>query len=129
MALYNLWLFVWDDVFDGEDELQNRPSDMEHMFDRTVTYVEYHLGLCDPSMPEPEAPTFATSLFQHAGALLREQADVHQRLRFFKEVVVYIKSCAYEQRIMDGGVLPTVQEYWAYRLGTSSVYTGCALAE
>lgn len=129
MALYNLWLFLWDDVFDGEDSKNVLPSNMADMFTQTISYVHYHLGLDDESAQEPKPPTWATSLFKHAGKLITKHASVAQRHRFFVEVQCYIRSCADEQKVLEKEQLPTVQEYWSFRWGTSSVFTACALTE
>lgn len=129
MALYNLWLFVWDDVFDGEDNNNVHPSDMDDMFEQTIVYVHYHLGLDEEYTQEPAPPTWATSLFKHPGKLITEYASLAQRQRFFTEVQHYIRSCADEQKMLDKERFPTVEEYWSFRWGTSSVFTACALAE
>ncbi|KAJ3498325.1 hypothetical protein NLG97_g1219 [Lecanicillium saksenae] len=128
LALYNLWLFVWDDVFDGEDAQEIQPADMGSIFEETMDYVKFHLGLAD-SPEEPQAPTPATALFQHAGKLIKERCDLEQRQRFFREVEFYVLSCAHEHKTIASGILPSLQHYWEYRLGTTSVYTGCALAD
>lgn len=101
---------------------------MDAMFSKTMDFVRFHLNLSD-SPTEPEAPTPATALFKHAGKLIAERCDLEQRQRFFAEVEFYILSCAHEHQIIANGVLPSLQHYWGYRLGTTSVYTGCALAE
>lgn len=129
MALYNLWLFVWDDVFDGEDDLEARPLDLSDMYNKTIDYVEFHLGLADSMAEVPAAPTPATGLFQHAGRMLQEHVDMPQRKRFFEEIKTYVRNCAIEQTYLNRGIVPSVEEYWNHRWGTSSVYTGCALAE
>ncbi|KAJ3494159.1 hypothetical protein NLG97_g4261 [Lecanicillium saksenae] len=131
MALYYLWLFVWDDVFDGEDIREALPLNMEAMFEKTINFVKYHLGLTELAAGElePEAPTKATSIFKHAGVMLAQQTDREQRERFFEEIKFYILSCAYEHKTIERGVLPSVEEYWTYRLGTSSVYASCAIAD
>lgn len=129
MTLFNLWLFVWDDVFDGEDEVEGRPTNMDEIYERTIEYVAYHLGLTEPWVREPVAPSPATSLFRHAGEIFQRQVDLAQRWRFFAELKYYIENCAVEQKYLDKGVLPTVREYWSHRWGTSSVFAGCALAE
>lgn len=106
-----------------------RPSDISGMYKKTIDYVAYHLGITNAMVTEPPAPTAATALFQHAGRLLKEQVDFAQLQRLFKAIQSYINNCAMEQDYIDRGTLPSVQEYWIYRWGTSSVYTHCVSAE
>lgn len=44
-----LWLFVWDDVVDGDYRQIEHSMGMGHMMQMTIGYIEYLLGLTNPS--------------------------------------------------------------------------------
>ena len=54
---------------------------------------------------------------------------VEQRKRFLKEIVQFLAGSQREQEVRLSGRIPTVDEYWAFRVGTSAVGVGVAALE
>lgn len=129
IALYHVWLFVWDDIFDGEDETDETTPKLNDIYGGSIDYVEYHLGLADLMTAEPKPPTPAAIYFKPVGEMFREHLELSQRKRLFEEIKFYIKSCALEQEYLDADRFPTMEQYWNHRWGTSAVFASCALAE
>ncbi|KAM7189240.1 Isoprenoid synthase domain containing protein [Naviculisporaceae sp. PSN 640] len=136
LAWYSLWLFLWDD--DVEDlaipisrdistsvELQK----VQWLHKHALEYIRFHLGLCDESTPEPQTPTKYCTLFKHAGAPMRKGASLAERGRFFEAIKEYMDCVEVECDYVLGKRLPSLQEYWETRLGTSSVNTYSAFGE
>jgi len=133
MSTYLLWLFVWDDDLDGTHEAANKtPDEIETLHRRGLEYVEYHLGLDESSGkadPPPAPPKQATAIFADIGRSLSAACPVPQRQRFFEELRYYMLCCGVEHDYLSRDVLPTTDEYWGYRFGTSSMYPVLALGE
>lgn len=68
-------------------------------------------------------------LFDRIGKPLREAYSVEQRLRFFQEMDYFIRKSEEEQRLRLDGHVPTMYEFWNYRLGSSAVSVCLAVAE
>jgi hypothetical protein len=131
MSWYSMWLFLWDDVV--EDTAIPSSSTFEQtkvswLHEHALKYVEFQLGLSD-SITEPDPPTKYCTLFSHAGEVLRRDCTVEERRRFYETIKEYMACVEVESRWVGERELPTMEEYWEHRLGTSSVYTYCALGE
>lgn len=143
MAWYSLWLFLWDDVVEDTaipPGVSDEPASIElqkvqWLHRHALEYVKFHLGLCDDDdesaapEPEPEPPTKYCALFKHAGARLRTGATVEERQRFFDALREYMGCVEVESSYVLGNQLPSLEEYWDHRLGTSSVNTYSAVGE
>ncbi|KAK4225138.1 isoprenoid synthase domain-containing protein [Podospora fimiseda] len=120
---YSLFLFLWDDI------IEDSSISVRTVQQQALKYMEYHLGLCSSSTPEPPCPTKYCSLFQHCALALRTECTVVQRRRFLKQIKEYMAGCEVEQEYVLSGKIPSLKEYWDHRLYTSSVWTYCALAD
>jgi len=133
MILYTLWIFLWDDDLDGADNnlsgLLEKVS-AEELHDRTLAYLQYHLGMSptDSGNAEPRAPPYA-EIAKAAAEKLRTACSKVQLNRLLKELKLYMDCCLFEQGHLNGNTLPTVEEYWAGRYGSSAVSTYTALSE
>ncbi len=129
MSWYSMWLFLWDDVVeDSAIPASASVNGVEWLHQNALEYVKFHLGLSD-SEEEPEPPTKYCALFKHCGGPLRAACTERERRRFFETVREYMACVEVESRYVRGKELPTLHQYWEHRLGTSSVYTYCALGE
>lgn len=102
---------------------------------QAIAFIEHKLGLAAagcgrPTAPSPVAPSEATAVvFDFIGERLCAGHSEAGRRRFFREIEYYMRCCEVEQSHYYEGVLPSVEEYWAQRRGTTSVYSSAALAE
>jgi len=132
MSWYSMWLFLWDDVVEAtaipSSSSTTEQNKVAWLHEHALKYVEFHLGLSD-SLTEPEPPTKYCTLFKHAGVALQAECTVVERRRFYETIREYMACVEVESAYVREKELPTVEEYWAHRLGTSSVYTYCALGE
>ncbi|MCJ1436765.1 hypothetical protein MMC27_006147 [Xylographa pallens] len=102
---------LWDDV----DGAQNYRTE-------TLDYVRLCLGLSydrDWRSVKPSSPIIRG--FEVIGKALRSAYDVEHRERFSQEMKVFVEMSEREQRVRLNGVLPSVEEFWGYRLGSSAV--------
>ncbi|KAK0642148.1 isoprenoid synthase domain-containing protein [Cercophora newfieldiana] len=132
MSWYSMWLFLWDDVVEDtaipSDSCTTELSRITYLHSHALEYVKFHLGLSD-NETEPEPPTKYCTLFKHAGENLRRDCTERERQKFYETIKEYMTCVEVESRWVAEKELPRVDEYWAHRLGTSSVYTYCALGE
>lgn len=129
IAWYSMWLFLWDDVIeDSAIPTAEGVNKIQWLHREALKYVKFHLGLSDACV-EPGPPTKYCSLFKHAGAPLREACTVEERQRFYDTVEEYMGCVEVESEFVGKGELPTLDEYWKHRLGTTSIHTYCALGE
>ncbi len=129
-ACLNIWLFLYDDVIEAagwsgdasEEAIKEIQRDAFH-------YIQYHLGLLDPSVPEPPPASRLMLIMRYSCETLRRDHHEAGRRRFLREIEFYMDSCHREYHDNAQGILPSVEDYWEIRLGTTAVYLGCALAE
>lgn len=67
--------------------------------------------------------------FDVIGLALRASYDQSQLRRFRDEIARFMKASEVEQRVRLRGEIPTIEEYWDFRMGTSAVYIGSAAGE
>ena len=67
--------------------------------------------------------------FNVIGEALRRFYTVSQCRRFYQEIARFMLASENEQRSRLDGKIPTLEEYWSFRLGTSAVYIGSAAGE
>ncbi|KAH8660828.1 isoprenoid synthase domain-containing protein [Tricladium varicosporioides] len=125
MATYCAWFFCWDDSIDRE-EVTLETGDRYRA--EALEYIGYHLGIYDRQSPEPQASTVQLILFANIGKFIREECDPEIAQSFFSELQYIIDCCGKEQMNQLSGQLPTKEEYWDMRYGTSGVYAYCAIA-
>ena len=130
---------LWDDV----DSYQSYRAE-------TLDYVRLYLGLsCDRDRRSVKPSLQIIRGFEVIGKalrnvynvggcrpliqdLLRRTADqfiLEQLERLSKEMEVYMEMSEQEQRVRLNGALPSVEEFWEYRLGSSAVGVCLAVLE
>ncbi|KAL9115819.1 MAG: hypothetical protein Q9227_000187 [Pyrenula ochraceoflavens] len=114
LAFFIIWLFTWDDEVDEStgsftDGLEAAQGFREH----TVRYIAEFLGVTDQY-----------TLDQPSNEIIG-----NQRERFFRAIVHFIMMTQKEQEMRLSDRIPSLAEYWSYRMGTSGVYTAMALVE
>ncbi|GME45697.1 Terpenoid synthase [Neofusicoccum parvum] len=128
-CLFCAWVFTWDDEIDSS--LGSMGDDLESAQTyryETIQFVKETLGLAPPSETPPSNKIIRN--FEIVGKALREAYTVEQRWRFFAEVDRFMKGTEDEQRRrLLSRDLPTLAEFWEYRLGSSAVYICSSLIE
>ncbi|KAK3292633.1 isoprenoid synthase domain-containing protein [Chaetomium fimeti] len=113
VAFYCVWLFLWDDAIDGGGAgIEGRGDKAAAEYCRqSIVFVEHSLGLGEPGAPAPVAPTKARGWVLRAGG---EEG-------VFGHLKEYMGACVTEYRWRLSGRVPSVGEFYSWRLGTSSV--------
>ncbi|KAH6664445.1 isoprenoid synthase domain-containing protein [Halenospora varia] len=119
------YFFCWDDAIDRE-EVTLETGDQYRA--EALEYIRYHLGSSNRQSPEPQALTAQLMLFADIGKFIREECDPEMAKSFFAELQYIIDCCGKEQKNQLSGQLPTKEEYWDMRYGTSGVYAYCVIA-
>ncbi|RYP47626.1 hypothetical protein DL768_006342 [Monosporascus sp. mg162] len=123
------WLFTWDDEIDEPTGTFSGDFDGAQTYrEHTLQFVGNCLGLV-PIEPDFRPLNRIVRSFDIIGSTLRASYDVEQCRRFYNEVARFMEASEAEQTFRLRGQVPTLQEYWAFRLGTSAVYIGSAAGE
>lgn len=120
MAFYCVWLFLWDDAIDGAD-LNGGLLVAEEYCHKSVAFVRHSLGLDGPGAGVPIAPTKVCQGFAEVGRRVCEGCDLDERKVLFGHLNEYMEACVTEYRWRQSGKAPSVDEFYSWRLGTSSV--------
>jgi len=148
MATFCVWLFTWDDATDREEISLERGNQYRA---QAIEYIEHQLGLERKRRPnrttngtnehrneyrnghgkelelEPESLTPQLELFASIGKSIRETSDDNTAKLFFHELQYMFDCCSKEQKNKLSGDLPTIEQYWETRYGTSGVTAYCAI--
>ncbi|CAJ2509230.1 Uu.00g142560.m01.CDS01 [Anthostomella pinea] len=109
LAYLAIWLFTWDDEID-------EPSG---------SYAE---DISGAQAYRDSTLHFIVQSFDVIGSALRASYDANQCQRFYDEISRFMTASRLEQDTRMRGDVPTLNEYWNFRLGTSAVYIGTAPA-
>ncbi|KAH6616928.1 isoprenoid synthase domain-containing protein [Chaetomium tenue] len=118
VTFYYMWLFLWDDAIDGADEGEVAA---EEYCRQSIAFVEHSLGLAEPGAPAPAAPTKVCESFAEVGRRVGGYCGLEERERFSESLRMYMEACVTEYRWRLSGRVPSVEEFYSWRLGTSSV--------
>ncbi|KAI9725876.1 MAG: hypothetical protein M1828_002505 [Chrysothrix sp. TS-e1954] len=135
-----IWLFTWDDEIDSAaGSLHDDFETAQRFRTETLDYVQLCLG--PPSSQDSRAIKPSNQIicnFKEIGESIRdaysigaspkpllEHADrdlsTEQSRRVFKEMTTFMQMSEKEQRLRLSGTLPSIKEFWKYRLGSSAV--------
>ncbi|RYC58007.1 hypothetical protein CHU98_g8203 [Xylaria longipes] len=129
LAYLVIWLFTWDDEIDEPTGLYTEDyTGAQSYRDNTLKFVGVCLGLMPIGSIQLPLNNIIQS-FDIIGSSLRDSYDSQQCQRFFDEIAQFMSASQIEQKYRLMGHLPTLEEYWKFRLGTSAVYIGIASAE
>ncbi|KAI4182232.1 MAG: hypothetical protein L6R41_006112 [Letrouitia leprolyta] len=119
-TLLAAWLFAWDDEIDEDDgSLWDDAELSEPYREETREYVRACLSLRGKLDHDDFSPTNAT---------IQAFESIEQRLRFMDETEDFLEMSRREQVLRLRGV-PSLDEFWSYRLGSSAVYVTIAVNE
>ena len=111
----------------------------------TIRYVRVYLGLS--SEQPPKTPSPIVGCFEIIGNVIRDAYDIgtklpslllalrpdiswiEQRERLSSEIETFIQMTEREQSLHLSSTVPSAEEYWEYRLGSSAVCVILAVNE
>ncbi|KAK5988014.1 Sesquiterpene cyclase hepA [Cladobotryum mycophilum] len=129
LAYLVIWLFTWDDEIDEPTGAYCEDfSGAQAYRERTLGFVGDCLGLraVEESI-QPQNKIIQS--FDVIGAALRNSYDASQCQWFYDEIARFMTASEHEQVGRLEGHVFSLEEYWAFRLGTSAVYIGTAAGE
>ncbi|KAG9242949.1 isoprenoid synthase domain-containing protein [Calycina marina] len=129
LAALVIWLFTWDDEIDEPGGAVSDDFDAAEQYRaETERFVSNCLQLSEP-MPNSQDLNPIVASFQAIGDALCDAYDESQRQRLLSEIQLFMRMSRSEQQIRLLGRLPSLEEYWTFRMGTSAVYIGVASGE
>lgn len=129
LTYLTIWIFTWD------DELDEPAGEFSEEFDKAEKYRAHTLqfvGIClglFPADPSFQPRNRIIQSFDVIGAALRTWYDEDQCRRLYNRTEETIRSTVVEQRFRLRGEVPTLEEFWAFRMGTSAVHFISAVNE
>ncbi|KAF1817442.1 terpenoid synthase [Eremomyces bilateralis CBS 781.70] len=129
MLYMSIWLFTWDDEIDEPGGSCTDDFDAAQAYRKnTIEWVSYCLGLWKgESAPVPQNRIIES--FQEVGEAFRDVYSVAQRQRYYDEMIQFLAHSQVEQEIRLRVQIPGIDEYWAFRMGTSAVGIAVAAVE
>jgi hypothetical protein len=115
----SVWLFTWDDEIDLNDgTMWNEFGAAQVYRDQTLAYVRYTLGIDEAC---PEVHNHIILNFAPIGAALQEAYTLEKRRMVYEAMRFFMDMSEHEQRLRLSGAIPSVDEFWRYRVGSSAV--------
>jgi hypothetical protein len=94
----------------------------------TLSYVRYTLGIDKICAPlDIENPIILS--FKPIGEGIKTEYNLNQKMKFYEEMRFFMEMSEREQRIRLAGVIPGLEDFWEYRLGSSAVTVCLAVNE
>ena len=122
-----VWLFTWDDEIDLNDGTMWDEFGAAQIYrGQTLAYVRYTLGI-DSICPEVSNRIILN--FAPIGAALKSTYTLEQNKMVYEEMRFFMDMSEREQRLRLSGTIPSIDEFWHYRLGSSAVTVCLALNE
>ncbi|KAI9705375.1 MAG: hypothetical protein M1820_005205 [Bogoriella megaspora] len=129
LAFLVIWLFTWDDEIDEPTGAVADDFDAAQRYrEETSNFVELCLGLAVQAHNSAPRNLIVRSFRDIADGLCAFY-NLKQRRRFLEEISRFMEMSQREQEFKLSGTLPSLAEYWEFRLGTSAVYVGLAAME
>jgi hypothetical protein len=127
LTYLGVWLFIWDDEIDLSDgAMWNSFDTAQEYRNQTLAYVRYTLGIDGVC---PDVTNRIILNFAPIGAALKESYSIQQRVRMYEAMRFFMEMSEQEQRMRLNGSIPSVEEFWRYRLGCSAVPVCLAVNE
>jgi hypothetical protein len=124
-----VWLFTWDDEIDLNDGTMWDEFGAAQIYrDQTLAYVRYALDI-DSNKSCPEVTNRIILNFEPIGTAAKNAYTLEQRSMVYEEMRFFMEMSEHEQRLRLSGAIPSIEEFWRYRLGSSAVTVCIALNE
>jgi hypothetical protein len=122
-----VWLFTWDDEIDLSDGTMWDEFGAAQIYrEQTLAYVRYALGI--DSVP-PEVSNGIILNFAPIAEACKKAYTLQQNKMVYEEMRFFMDMSEREQRLRLSGTIPSIDEFWHYRLGSSAVTVCLALNE
>ncbi len=95
----------------------------------TLLFIEHCLGLSSTESEAPLPPSQGVATFTELGDLLKAQYSITQRKRWFHEASFFFNMVKVEQEYIIADQVPTLEDFWTMRMGSSAVGQSNALGE
>ena len=123
-----VWLFTWDDEIDLNDGTMWDEFGAAQIYrEQTLAYVRYTLGI-DPFLSSQVTNRIILN-FAPIGAALKAAYTLEQNKMVYEEMRFFMDMSEREQRLRLSGTIPSIEEFWHYRLGSSAVSVCLAFIE
>ncbi|KAF4506300.1 hypothetical protein G6O67_006398 [Ophiocordyceps sinensis] len=136
MALYAIWNFFWDDEVDraldpdAPDDIAADVAAADMYRAQSIAYIRHQLGLGDAAeTSEPVPPTLMCSSFVTVAPSITRHCNGRQAERLCASLELFVAATGWEQEARLSGRMPTEEEYWQWRIGTTSVDAMLDLAD
>ncbi|KAF7504832.1 hypothetical protein GJ744_001698 [Endocarpon pusillum] len=124
-----LLVFVWDDEIDMPAAPLASDFQAAESFRReTMSFVKNSLGFGEKGVL-PRSRNATISVFELISGPLRKVYTRDQLASFLHELTFSLEMSKVEQEYSLSDRIPTISEYWAFRMGTSGVGAFLAMAE
>jgi hypothetical protein len=124
-----VWLFTWDDEIDLNDGSLWDEFDAAQIYrNQTLAYVRYCLGI-DSEEACPEVTNHIILNFAPIGAAIKKTYSPAQRKRVYEDMRFFMNMSGQEQHLRLSGTIPSIDEFWRYRLGSSAIPVCISLNE
>jgi hypothetical protein len=124
-----IWLLTWDDETDlNNGTMLNEFGAAKAYRDQTLAYVRYCLDI-DCSKSSPEVTNRVILNFKPIGVAIMHAYTVEQRRTVYEQIRFLVDMSGQEQHFRLSGTIPSIEEFWRYRLGSSAVTVCIALIE
>jgi len=125
-----IWLFIWDDEIDSAAGSMWEDWEAAQAYrQETIEYVRWTLGLA-PDGEKPKTQNHIILSFEVIGTAIRDSCTTGQRQMVYDEMEDFMQMSEQEQRLrLTNDRLPTLEEFWGYRLGSSAVFICLAVNE
>lgn len=126
------WMYMIDDAIIDKVSwpgLDNAAA-FEAAYNNLMDFVYESLNLDgETEKPQPQSDIAAIDSFHFLGDILRKKYTLAQRWKFYECCKLTMDGYRTEQRLRVEGQLPTWDEYWLYREGSSCISMCVAMVE
>ncbi|KAK4862972.1 hypothetical protein LT330_010683 [Penicillium expansum] len=122
MSFLWAWLLTWDDQLDETSESLGGDFDAGQAFrEQTLSFVKKTLGLKSDKDHTPFIGTGYDFIqkFSIIGNFIKQAYNEEQKEALMDEIELIIHASKVEQQLHLQQRLPTIEDYWDYRLGTN----------
>jgi hypothetical protein len=126
------WMYMVDDAIIDKVSwpgLDNAAA-FEEAYNTLMDFVYKSLKLDgDVEKPQPQSTIAAIDSFRHLGEKLCDKYTLVQREKFYDACKMTMNGYRTEQQLRVSGPIPTWDEYWSYREGSSCISMCVAMIE
>lgn len=123
------WMYLIDDELDGLSNPEGQPG-FKSLIDNTIAFFENEENVDNGAFDRIKKEGYeGVESFEKTGIALRKRYTREQRKLFYEEATKTLEMYQVENDIRIAGRLPTLDEYWNYREGSSCIGMVVAMIE